>query len=174
MATLEILSFPDSRLRTVAKPVTTFDENLRQLVDDLRETMSVENGIGLAATQVNVHQRVLVLDVSDARNQFHVYINPELVRTEGETTCEEGCLSVPGVYAEVKRAQTVHVRAQAPDGRFFEQTLDGLHAVCLQHEMDHLRGVLFVDYLSPLKRQIVRKKLEKQKRYADNKATVAL
>jgi len=172
MATLEIMSFPDSRLRTVAKPVTAFDENLRQLVRDLRETMYAESGIGLAATQVNVHQRVLVLDVSDSRDRFHAYINPELVRTDGETTCEEGCLSVPGVFADVKRAQTVHVRAQAPDGRFFEQTLDGLHAVCLQHEMDHLRGVLFVDYLSPLKRQMVRKKLEKQKRYVDDKASV--
>jgi peptide deformylase len=172
MATLEIMSFPDSRLRTVAKPVTAFDDNLQKLVRDLRETMYAESGIGLAATQVNVHQQVLVLDVSDSRDQFHAYINPELVRTDGETTCEEGCLSVPGVFADVKRAQTVHVRAQAPDGRFFEQTLDGLHAVCLQHEMDHLRGVLFVDYLSPLKRQMVRKKLEKQKRYADDKASV--
>lgn len=172
MATLEIMSFPDSRLRTVAKPVTVFDEDLRQLVQDLRETMYAENGIGLAATQVNVHQQVLVLDVSDSRDQFHAYVNPELVRTEGETNCEEGCLSVPGVYADVKRAQTIHVRAQSPDGRFFEQTLKGLHAVCLQHEMDHLRGILFVDYLSPLKRQMVRKKLEKQKRYADDKASV--
>ena len=172
MATLEILSFPDPRLRTVAKPVTEFDQYLQQLVLDLKETMYAENGIGLAATQVNVHRQVLVMDVSEARNQFQVYVNPQLVETGGNASCEEGCLSVPGVFAEVSRAETVRVKAQDADGGFFERSLEGMQAICLQHEMDHLKGILFVDYLSPLKRQVVRKKLEKQKRQADIKALV--
>jgi len=174
MATLEILSFPDPRLRTEAKPVETFDRTLLQLVSDMKETMYAENGIGLAATQVNIHKQLLVLDVSESRTQFRVYINPQLLHTEGSETCEEGCLSVPGVYAEVSRARSIRVKAQNPDGSFFEETLEGLHAVCLQHEMDHLKGVLFVDYLSPLKQRMVRKKLEKQKRQAEQKAAVVL
>jgi len=174
MATLEILSFPDSRLRIKAKPVERFDPALLKLISDMKETMYAENGIGLAATQVNVHKQLLVLDVSEERNQFRVYINPGLVHPEGSEICEEGCLSVPGVYAEVSRARTVSVKAQNPDGTWFEETLDGLHAVCLQHEMDHLKGILFIDYLSPLKRQMVRKKLEKQKRQAAQEAAVVL
>lgn len=170
MATLEILSYPDPRLRTQAKPVRDFDTNLSKLIADMKETMYGENGIGLAATQVNMHQRLLVLDVSDERNAFKVYINPELLEKTGTEKCEEGCLSVPGVYADVERAQSVRVKAQNPDGSFFEESLEGLHAVCLQHEMDHLEGVLFVDYLSPLKQRMVRKKLEKQKRQAEKKA----
>ena len=170
MAILEILSFPDPRLRTKAKAVEVFDSGLEKLIGDMKQTMYGENGIGLAATQVNVHQRLLVLDVSDTRDQFRVYINPELLEETGWETCEEGCLSVPGIYADVKRAGTVRVKAQNPDGCFFEESLEGLHAVCLQHEMDHLEGVLFVDYLSPLKQRMVRKKLEKQKRQAEKKA----
>jgi peptide deformylase len=174
MARLEILKFPDPRLRTVAKPVETFDEDLRRLIDDLGETMYGEHGIGLAATQVNAHQRVLVLDVSETRDDLRVYINPEVLREQGVEVSEEGCLSVPGVYAEVQRAERIDIRARAPDGTVFEESLDGLHAVCLQHEMDHLNGKLFVDYLSPLKRQLVRKRLEKQRRQADKKTAVLL
>jgi len=174
MAKLEILSFPDSRLRTRAKPVEHFNPALLKLIGDMKETMYAENGIGLAATQVNAHKQLLVLDVSETRDQCRVYINPQLLHSEGTETCEEGCLSVPGVYAEVSRARTVHVRAQNADGSWFEETVDGLNAVCLQHEMDHLEGILFVDYLSPLKRRMVQKKLEKQKRQAGQKAAVVL
>lgn len=166
MATLEILEFPDPRLRTVAKPVTDFDTALEKLVRDMTETMYAENGIGLAATQVNVHQQLLVLDVSDSRDQLKVYINPQILSSDGEQNCEEGCLSVPGIYAEVKRAGNIRVRAFDVKGQAFEEDLTGLHAICLQHEMDHLQGKLFVDYLSPLKRQMVRKKLEKAKKQA--------
>lgn len=172
MATLEILSFPDSRLRTRAKPVESFNPALQQLIRDMQETMYAENGIGLAATQVNVHSQLLVLDVSEPRDQPRVYINPELKEQEGTEVCEEGCLSVPGIYADVSRARKIRVRAQNPDGTYFEEVLEGLHAICLQHEMDHLKGILFVDYLSPLKRQIVTRKLMKQKRQAEQTATV--
>lgn len=164
MAKLEILEFPDPRLRTVAQPVDAFDERLGALIDDMLETMYGASGIGLAATQVDVHQRVLVMDVSETRDQPRAFVNPEIVDREGEQVCEEGCLSVPGVYAEVKRADRVRVRAHDRDGQPFELELDGLAAVCLQHEMDHLQGKLFVDYLSPLKRQMVRRRLEKQRR----------
>jgi peptide deformylase len=174
MATLEILSFPDSRLRIKAKPVESFDAALLRLISDMEETMYTENGIGLAATQVNVHKQLLVVDVSTTRNQFRVYINPQLMQQDGSETCEEGCLSVPGIFAEVSRAKSIRIKAQNPDGTYFEETLDGLNAVCLQHEMDHLKGILFVDYLSPLKRQMVRKKLEKQKRQAGQEAAVVL
>ena len=172
MATLEILEFPDSRLRTVAAAVENFDSKLQKLIDDMKDTMYAENGIGLAATQVDVHLQLLVLDVSEERNRLHVYINPEIIEEHGSQVCEEGCLSVPGVFAEVSRAETIRVKARGADGEPFEETLTGLHAVCLQHEMDHLKGVLFVDYLSPLKRQFVRKKLEKQKRQAEKKAAM--
>jgi peptide deformylase len=174
MSKLEILEFPDPRLRTVAQPVVDFDEALRQLVADMAGVMYAENGIGLAATQVNVHLRVLVLDVSTDRDDLRVYINPEILREEGTTTSEEGCLSVPGVYAEVQRAERIQVRARRADGTAFEETLEGLHAICLQHEMDHLAGKVFVDYLSPLKRQMVRKKLEKQQRRQADRKTAAL
>ncbi len=169
MARLEILEFPDPRLRTVAKPVERFDESLRQLAADMLETMYAAQGIGLAATQVNVHQRLLVLDVSETRDAARIYVNPEIVARDGSETCEEGCLSVPGIYAEVSRAERVRVAARDVNGEVFEEELDGLHAICLQHEMDHLEGRLFVDYLSPLKRRMVAKKLEKQRRSAAQK-----
>ena len=174
MATLEILLFPDSRLRIKAIAVEDFDAALLRLISDMRETMYTENGIGLAATQVNVHKQVLVLDVSNTHDQFRVYINPQLLQQDGSETYEEGCLSVPGIYAEVSRAKTIRVKAQNSDGTHFEETLEGLQSVCLQHEMDHLKGILFVDYLSPLKRQMVRKKLEKHKRQAAQEAAVVL
>ena len=163
---LEILEFPDPRLRTVAKPVDSFDEELGELVDNMLATMYEASGIGLAATQVNSHIRLLVLDVSEGRNQPKTYINAEIIDHEGEQTCEEGCLSVPGVYANVKRADRIRIKAQDRSGVVFEEDADGLHAVCLQHEMDHLEGKLFVDYLSPLKRRMVRKKLEKSRKQA--------
>lgn len=166
MARLEILETPDPRLRTVAKPVESFDEALSQLVDDMTETMYDAQGIGLAATQVNIHQRLLVLDVSENQDAPRVYINPEILQTEGTETCEEGCLSVPGIYAEVSRAEKVRVRAFDRNGEAFEEDLEGMHAICLQHEMDHLEGKLFIDYLSPLKRRMVTKKLEKQRKQA--------
>ena len=166
MSKLNILEFPDPRLTKVAKPVVSFDEDLKKLVRDMTETMYSAHGIGLAATQVNVHQRLLVLDISEQRDQLRVYINPQILNSSGEQLHEEGCLSVPGVYADVKRAEQVTVRAQDTDGNVFEEQLEGLHAVCIQHEMDHLLGRLFVDYLSPLKRNMVRKKLEKQRKTA--------
>lgn len=172
MSTLEILEFPDPRLRTEAQAVESFDEALSELIDNMFETMYAADGIGLAATQVDVHRRLLVLDVSETRDQRHIYINPELIEVEGTETCEEGCLSVPGIYAEVSRAEKVKVRAQGQDGEFFERSLDGMHAICLQHEMDHLKGKLFVDYLSPLKRRLVQRKLEKQRRVAERDTAV--
>jgi len=170
MSNLNILEFPDPRLRTVAKRVESFDEALKKLVEDMLETMYLANGIGLAATQVNVHKRLLVLDISEDRDQPQTYINPEITATSGEEICEEGCLSVPGVYANVKRAEIVQIRAQDIDGNSFEEQLEGMHAVCIQHEIDHLEGRLFVDYLSPLKRNMVRKKLEKQRKVAAKEA----
>jgi peptide deformylase len=170
MSKLNILEFPDPRLTTVAKEVADFDEDLKKLVADMTETMYEARGIGLAATQVNVHKRLLVLDVSEKQDQPRVYINPQIVESSGEQVYEEGCLSVPGIYADVKRAEKVTVRAQNLDGTTFEEQLDGLHAVCVQHEMDHLIGRLFVDYLSPLKRNMVRKKLEKQRKIAAQEA----
>ena len=164
MSRLEILEFPDARLRTVAKPVEAFDPELGQLIDDMIETMYSAVGIGLAATQVNIHRQLLVLDVSETQDQPRVYINPRILHSEGSETCEEGCLSVPGVYAEVERPEKIRISAQDREGKIFEEDLEGMHAVCLQHEMDHLKGKLFVDYLSPLKQRMVRKKLEKQRR----------
>ena len=169
MSRLEILEFPDARLRTVAKPVEAFDPELGQLVNDMIETMYSAVGIGLAATQVNIHRQLLVLDVSETQDQPRVYINPRILHSEGSETCEEGCLSVPGVYAEVERPEKIRISAQDREGQTFEEDLEGMHAVCLQHEMDHLKGKLFVDYLSPLKQRMVRKKLEKQKRQDSKK-----
>jgi len=166
MAKLEILEFPDPRLRKVAKPVEDFDEALAAFVEDLYETMYAEQGIGLAASQVDVHQQVLVIDTSEERNAPKAFINPEIITSSGQQIYEEGCLSVPGIYAKVERAEEITVRAFRPDGSPFEMDLAGLDAVCLQHEMDHLQGKLFVDYLSPLKRQMVRKRLEKARRQA--------
>ena len=170
MAILNILEFPDPRLKTVAKDVKSFDIELKKLVEDMIETMYSANGIGLAATQVNVHKRLLVLDVSEDQDQPRVYINPQILSHSGEQNHEEGCLSVPGIYASVKRAENVAIEAQDEDGKSFDEQLEGLHAVCVQHEMDHLIGRLFVDYLSPLKRNMVRKKLEKQKKVAAKEA----
>jgi peptide deformylase len=173
MSKLEILEFPDTRLRTVAKPVEAFDAQLGQLVEDMIETMYAAVGIGLAATQINVHKRLLVLDVSENQDQPRVYINPQILEREGSETCEEGCLSVPGIYAEVERAEKIRVAAHDLDGISFTEELDGMHSVCLQHEMDHLEGKLFVDYLSPLKQRMVRKKLEKQRRQDSKKPSGA-
>ena len=170
MAKLNILEFPDPRLTTVATAVETFDKELKKLVEDMIETMYSANGIGLAATQVNIHKRLLVLDVSEDQDQPRVYINPEILSQSGEQTHEEGCLSVPGIYANMKRAENIIVRAQDIEGNSFEEQLEELHSVCIQHEMDHLVGRLFVDYLSPLKRNMVRKKLEKQRKVAAKEA----
>ena len=167
MAKLSILEFPDPRLRTVAKPVERVDDTLRRLIDDMFETMYAAPGIGLAATQVDVHLRLLVLDVSEDKSRPMVFINPEILENEGSQVYQEGCLSVPGIYADVKRADRVLVRALDRDGKSFEIDADGLLAVCIQHEMDHLAGKVFVDYLSPLKREQVRKKLAKQARGSD-------
>ncbi len=161
MALLNILHFPDPRLRTVAKPVENFDDELKQLVRDMFETMYEAPGIGLAATQVDRHIRLLVCDVSDARNAPRCLINPEIVEADGEEEMDEGCLSVPGFYEKVRRAEHIRVRAQNENGEWFEFDSDGLEAVCIQHEMDHLEGKLFVDYLSNLKRNRIRSKLVK-------------
>lgn len=164
MAKLTILEFPDPRLRTRAKPVGQVDDELRRLIDDMFETMYDAPGIGLAATQVDVHQRLLVLDVSEDKSRPMVFINPEIVGSSGVQTCQEGCLSLPGVYADVKRAEHIKVRALGRDGEPFEIDADGLLAVCIQHEMDHLEGKVFTDHLSPIKREMVKKKLEKLRR----------
>jgi peptide deformylase len=164
MALLQILEFPDPRLRTRAQPVTQVDASLRKLVDDMFETMYSAPGIGLAATQVNVAKRLLVIDISDRRDQPLVLINPDVVAREGVEETEEGCLSVPGVFDKVTRAEKILVRALDRDGKPFELEADGLLAVCIQHEIDHLDGKLFVDYLSELKRTRIRKKLEKERK----------
>lgn len=162
MALLTILEFPDPRLRTKATSVKEVTDEMRQLIDDMFETMYNANGIGLAATQVNVHQRLLVIDLSETRNQPQVFINPEILSREGIEVREEGCLSVPNYYEEVQRAERIRVRALDRNGQLFEMDVDGLLAVCIQHEIDHLEGKLFVDYLSDLKRNRIRKKLEKE------------
>ena len=164
MARLDILHYPDARLHTVARPVKAVDERIRQLVDDMAETMYAAPGIGLAATQVNVHERVVVIDISDTHDQLRVFINPELVAHSGTEESEEGCLSVPGVFDKVTRAERVTVRALDRDGKPFELEADGLLAVCIQHEMDHLLGKVFVDYLSNLKRNRIKARLLKQAR----------
>ena len=163
MPKLEILHFPDERLRTKAKPVEQVDDNIRQLVDDMFETMYEAPGIGLAATQVNVHKRVIVIDVSHEKNQPLCLINPVIIAKDGIEEREEGCLSVPGIYETVVRADHIKVKALDRDGNPFELETGDLLAVCIQHEMDHLEGKLFVDYLSALKRNRIKKKLEKQK-----------
>jgi peptide deformylase len=156
MTKLAILEYPDPRLRKTAAPVGVVDDAVRQLAADLLETMYAAKGVGLAATQIDVHRRVLVLDVSEERNQPMVFINPELLSAEGRGPGEEGCLSLPDIYDKVQRATHIRVRALGRDGNPFEIDADGLLAVCLQHEMDHLDGKLFVDYLSELKRQLIR------------------
>ena len=164
MAVLEVLRFPDERLRTVAKPVASIDPAVLQIVDDMFETMYAEEGIGLAATQVNIHQRIIVIDTSEDRSQRLVLINPELLDQQGSTGIEEGCLSVPECRALVPRAEWVKIRAMNLQGDTFELETDGLLAICIQHEMDHLIGKLVVDYLSPLKRQRIRQKMQKLER----------
>ena len=165
MALLPILEFPDPRLRTIAKPVEVVDDSVRQLVDDMFETMYEAPGIGLAATQVNVHKRVVVMDLSEDKSEPRVFINPELEPlTQEMGEYQEGCLSVPGFYENVDRPLRVRVKALDRDGKAFEEIAEGLLAVCIQHECDHLNGKLFVDYLSNLKRDRIKKKLEKQHR----------
>ncbi len=166
MAKLEILHYPDPRLRTEAKPVAEVTDDIRRLVDDMFETMYDAPGIGLAATQVNVHQQIIVIDVSEEHDQPLCLINPMILSADGDEETEEGCLSVPGIYDTVRRAEKIEVRALGRDGKPFEMTADGLLAVCIQHEMDHLKGKLFVDYLSSLKKQRIRKKLEKRAKVA--------
>jgi peptide deformylase len=166
MAILEILHYPDKRLRTVAEPVDAVDDSIRSLVDDMLETMYAAPGIGLAATQVNVHKRVIVMDLSEEKNEPMCFINPEIISSEGVEQTEEGCLSVPDIYETVERAERVTVRALDRDGNEFTLEADGLLAVCIQHEMDHLLGNLFVDYLSPLKQLRVKKKIQKARRQA--------
>ena len=164
MALKTILEYPDPRLRTRAQPVTRFDAELGRLIDDMFETMYSAPGIGLAATQVDVHRQVIVIDISSERNEPLVFINPEIVAREGEASTEEGCLSVPGIFDQVKRAAKVRVRARDRQGEAFERDYDDILAVCIQHEMDHLDGKLFVDYLSALKRERIRKKLDKERK----------
>ena len=172
MARLPILEYPDPGLRISAKPVTKVDAEIRQLVTDLLETMYAAAGIGLAATQVNVHKRVLVIDLSEARNKPYCLINPEIVETEGQTSSEEGCLSVPDVYEAVERAERITVRALNPEGEETEFEAEDVLAVCIQHEIDHLNGKLFVDYLSEMKRQRLKKRfLKKSKRGVDEPAS---
>lgn len=166
MAVLEVLTFPDERLRTVAKPVDEVNDEIRTLVANMFETMRDEKGIGLAATQVNVHQRVVVMDVSEEQNEPRVFINPVITHKDGTTVSEEGCLSVPNNYAKIDRAENITVKALDENGVAFELEADGLLAICIQHELDHLEGKLFVDYLSSLKRERIRKKLEKESRLA--------
>lgn len=163
MARLQILEFPDPRLRTRARPVEQVDAGVRKLIDDMFETMYAAPGIGLAATQVNVHQRVLVIDVSEAHDRPLALVNPEVVARDGIEETEEGCLSVPGIYETVKRAEQIKVRALDREGKQIEFDAEGLLAVCIQHEIDHLDGKLFVDYLSDLKRTRIRRKLEKER-----------
>lgn len=164
MALLPILRYPDPRLHTRAKPVTTVDGEIRKLAADMAETMYEAPGIGLAATQVNVHLRLLVLDISEDKSQLQVFINPEILWREGECEGEEGCLSVPGVYETVKRSERIKLRALNLDGQSFELAADGLLAICLQHEMDHLEGKVFVEYLSRLKLTRIKARLAKQAR----------
>ena len=170
MALRTILEYPDPRLRTRAQPVTRFDAALGALIDDLFETMYAAPGIGLAATQVDVHQRVIVIDISPERKEPLTIINPQILAREGEASTEEGCLSVPGIFDEVKRASKIRLRAQQRDGTPFESDYEDILAVCIQHEMDHLEGKLFVDYLSDLKRERIRKKLEKDRKERASKA----
>jgi len=165
MALLNILRYPDPRLHKIAKPVTVFDDRLKKLVADMAETMYDAPGVGLAATQVDVHEQVIVIDVSDASNELRVFINPEITwSSEEKQVYDEGCLSVPGIYDGVERPARVKARALDADGKEFEVEADGLLAVCIQHEMDHLKGKVFVEYLSPLKRNRIKTKLLKEER----------
>jgi peptide deformylase len=164
MALLKILQYPDPRLHTVARPVAEVNDEIRQLAADMAETMYAAPGIGLAATQVDRHVRMLVVDTSEEKNALGVFINPVILEKDGETVYEEGCLSVPGIYEKVSRAEHIRVRAQNAQGQQFELEADGLLAICLQHEIDHLDGKVFVEYLSRLKQERIRTKLVKQQR----------
>src|SRR5450830_666807 len=165
MALLNILRYPDPRLHKIAKPVTVFDERIKKLVADMADTMYEAPGVGLAATQVDVHEQVIVIDVSDASNELRVFINPEITWFSDEKQVyDEGCLSVPGIYDGVERPARVKARALDADGKAFEVEADGLLAVCIQHEMDHLKGKVFVEYLSPLKRNRIKTKMLKEER----------
>ena len=166
MAKLPILEYPDPRLRKQAAPVLAVTPEIQKLVRDMAETMYAAPGVGLAATQVDVHKRVIVIDISEARDDLHVFINPELVASEAQAEHEEGCLSVPGVYDRVTRAARITVRARNERGEPFELTTEGMLAVCIQHEMDHLVGKVFVDYLSPLKQARLSTKFRKKQRLA--------
>jgi peptide deformylase len=164
MAILKILQYPDERLHKVARPVKNVDETTRKLVRDMAETMYSAPGVGLAATQVDVHEQIIVLDVSETHDQLRVFINPEIIASSGEEECEEGCLSVPGIYETVRRAAKVTVRALNEKGESFTLEAEGMLAVCVQHEMDHLLGKVFVEYLSQLKQSRIRAKLKKRLR----------
>jgi peptide deformylase len=164
MSQLPILRYPDARLHKLAAPVAQVDDSIRKLVADMAETMYVAPGVGLAATQVDVHKQVIVIDTSETRDQLLTLINPEILVSVGEADCEEGCLSVPGIYEKIPRAEHIVVRALGADGQSFTMEADGLLAVCIQHEMDHLKGRVFVEYLSRLKQTRIRAKLQKQQR----------
>lgn len=164
MAILPILQYPDERLHTVANKVSEVTDSTRKLISDMAETMYAAPGIGLAATQVNAHQRIIVIDTSETHDSLLVLVNPELIETRGESECEEGCLSVPGIYEKVKRAKEIRVRALDAKGAEFTLDAEGLLAVCIQHEMDHLQGKVFVDYLSHLKQSRIKAKLIKRRR----------
>ncbi|MHB8453285.1 MAG: peptide deformylase [Acidiferrobacterales bacterium] len=166
MAILNILRYPDPRLRQVAQPIAQVDDTIRTLIDNMAETMYQAPGIGLAAIQVDVPKRIIVIDISELRNKLQVFVNPQIVERDGNQVMEEGCLSVPGIFEPVERARHIRVRALDRDGNEFDQEAEGLLAVCIQHEIDHLDGRVFVDYLSRLKQNRIRKKLEKQERLA--------
>jgi peptide deformylase len=166
MALLPILEYPDPRLKKVATPVAAVTADIRKLVRDMADTMYAAPGVGLAATQVDVHKRVIIIDISEHKDELRVFINPELLSAEGEAECEEGCLSVPGYYDKVIRAARIRVRAQDEHGETLELDAEGLLAVCIQHEMDHLQGKVFVEYLSPLKRARLAARLRKKQRLA--------
>jgi peptide deformylase len=164
MSRLAILRYPDPRLHKIAAPVTEVNDGIRSLVADMAETMYAAPGVGLAATQVDVHKQVIVIDASDTRDNLLTLINPEIVAAMGESDCEEGCLSVPGIYEKIVRAEHIVVRALGLDGQSFSMEAEGLLAVCIQHEMDHLKGRVFVEYLSRLKQTRIRAKMQKQQR----------
>ena len=166
MALLQILAYPDPRLRKIAAPVAAVTPEIQRLIRDMAETMYAAPGIGLAATQVDVHKRVIVIDTSEARDDLKVFVNPEIVASDGEAECEEGCLSVPGYYERVRRAAWIKVRAQDAQGQPFELSAEGMLAVCIQHETEHLEGKIFVDHLSALKRQRLAARLRKRQRLA--------
>ncbi|MGM0430872.1 MAG: peptide deformylase [Pseudomonadota bacterium] len=173
MAKMTVLKYPDERLRKVAQPIEKVDDSIRSVIDDMFETMYEEQGVGLAATQVDVHKRLFVADCSEDQNEPLVFINPEITEAEGHFKNDEGCLSFPGVYAKVERAEKITVTALDKNGERFSRSAEGLLAICIQHEIDHLEGKLFVDYLSPLKRERIRKKLEKEQRLAEKYAAEA-